>query len=133
MELVVATTSKYRLALLDRLGLAYRAVAHRVDERAAEPDGTPDQTAPAPPRAKAESLAETFPAALILGSDQVVALDDELLHKPGGAEAAIAQLRRLAGRTHRIVTAVALRHPDGHVDEWLDVHEMRMRALPDAA
>jgi septum formation protein len=132
-ELIVATTSRYRLALLDRLGLRYRGVAHRVDERAAEPEGSPEHVATTLARAKAESLAEAFPDALLLGSDQVVALGDELLHKPGDAANAVAQLARLAGRTHRIITAVALRHPDGSVDTHLDVHTMRMRALPEAA
>jgi septum formation protein len=132
-ELIVATTSVYRLALLDRLGLRYRAVAHRVDERAAEPSGTPEHVALTLARAKAESLAAEFPEALVLGSDQVVALDDELLHKPGDAERAVAQLARLAGRTHRIVTAVALRHPDGACDTHVDVHTMRMRPLSEAA
>lgn len=132
-ELIVATTSVYRLALLDRLGLGYRAVAHRVDERTAEPSGTPEHVAATLARAKAESLAAAYPQALILGSDQVVALDDELLHKPGDAARAVAQLVRLAGRTHRIVTAVALRHPDGRFDTHVDVHTMRMRRLPEAA
>ncbi len=134
--LIVATTSAYRLALLDRLGLTYRAVAHRADERALEPSGagvTPEDVALMLARAKAESLAAEFPGALILGSDQVVALDGELLHKPGDAENAVAQLRRMAGRTHRIVTAVALRRPDGTFDSHVDVHVMRMRALPEAA
>ena len=134
--LVVATTSAYRLALLDRLGMPYRAVAHRADERALEPSGpdaTPEHVALTLARAKADSLAADFPDALILGSDQVVALDGELLHKPGTAAAAVAQLRRLAGRTHRIVTAVALRRPDGTHDTHVDVHHMHMRALPEAA
>jgi septum formation protein len=132
-ELIVATTSAYRLALLDRLGLRYRAVAHRVDERAAEPSGTPEHVALTLAQAKADSLAAEFPDALILGSDQVVALDDELLHKPGDAESAVAQLQRLAGRTHRIVTAVALRAPDGTSATHVDVHTMRMRRLSEAA
>jgi septum formation protein len=133
-ELVIATTSAYRLALLDRLGLAYRAVAHRVDERALEPAGaSPEAVAQLLARAKADSLADAFPDALVLGSDQVVEHDGELLHKPGDAETALVQLRRLAGHTHRIITAVALRYPDGRHDSHLDVHTMRMRALPDAA
>jgi septum formation protein len=134
--LVIATTSAYRLALVDRLGIPYTAVAHRADERALEPSGpgaTPEHIALTLARAKADSLADLHPDALILGSDQVVALDGELLHKPGTAANAVAQLRRLAGRTHRIVTAVALRHPDGHTDTHVDVHEMRMRALSGAA
>ena len=135
-ELIVATTSAYRLALLDRLGLRYRALAHRADERALEPSGpgaTPEHIALTLACAKAESLAGEFPDALVLGSDQVVALDGELLHKPGDFAGAMAQLRQMSGRTHRIVTAVALRHPGGRFDTHVDVHEMTMRALPDAA
>jgi septum formation protein len=132
--LIVATTSAYRLALLDRLRIPYRAVPHRIDERAAEPAGVPpDAVALTLARAKADSLAREFPDDYILGSDQVVAIDDELLHKPGEADPALAQLRRLAGRTHQIVTAVALRYPDGRHDTHVDVHTMRMRALPESA
>lgn len=134
--LVLASTSRYRVELLSRLGVPYRAVAHGCDERAV------DATVPREPAesydarialtlaiAKADSLAAEHPEALILGSDQVVCRDGEIFGKPGTAEAACAQLGRLAGREHRIVTAVSLRVPGGVHRSHVDVHTMRMRPL----
>lgn len=132
--LVLASTSPYRRQLLDRLGVPYVAVPHAADEGAPGPPGeTPDALAARLAHDKACSLAADWPGALILGSDQVVDLGGEVLGKPGSADAAVAQLRRLAGRRHRLLTAVALRHPDGRVDRELDVHHMTMRRLDDAA
>jgi septum formation protein len=130
--LVVATTSRYRLALLDRLGVAYVAHAHKVDERAVEPVGVSAvEAARALAVAKAESLAGDFPDALVLGSDQIVcAADGSRLGKPGSVAAACAQLTQLAqGGPHQLVTAVALRRPGGQVDTHVDVHTMYMRPL----
>lgn len=132
--LVLASTSRYRRELLDRLGVPYVAVPHAADEDAPGPFGeTPDARATRLAFGKAESVADRHPGALVLASDQVVDLDGEALGKPGGADAAVAQLRRLSGRTHRLLTAVALRHPDGAVEAELDVHRMTMRPLDDAA
>jgi septum formation protein len=129
-DLVVATTSRYRLALLDRLGVVYRSVAHKLDERAAEAEAaSPEEIACTLARGKAESVAGEYPGALVLASDQVVDFAGELLHKPETVENAVEQLLRLSGKKHRLLTAVALRRPDGTWDESLDVHEMTMRTL----
>jgi len=129
-ELVLASTSAYRRALLDRLGVAYRAVAPRVDERAVEPTGVPaEQVVLALARAKAEEVAGRCPGALVLGSDQAIEVDGEILGKPGTAARAVEQLVRLAGRAHRIVTAVVLVRPDGTAATHVDVHRMTMRPL----
>jgi septum formation protein len=130
-KLVLASTSKYRRALLDRLGLSYTAAAPRVDEEAAQAESL-DALALHLAVAKAESCAAGHPDAYVLGSDQLVDLDGERLGKPGTLEKAEEQLRRLSGRAHRLVTAVALRHPDGTVETGLDVHEMRLRPMTEA-
>ena len=65
-DLIVATTSRYRLALLDRLGIVYRSVAHKLDERTAQPlDASPEEVACALARGKVESVASEFDYALI--------------------------------------------------------------------
>jgi septum formation protein len=129
-ELVLASTSPYRRELLDRLGLPYRALAPRIDERAVEPVGaSPEDVALTLALAKARSVAPLAPSAFVLGSDQVVDVDGEILGKPGTPERAVAQLERLAGRTHRIITAVALLDPAGDMSSHVDVHRMRMRVL----
>lgn len=132
--IVLASTSKYRIELMNRLGVEFLSVAHRCDERAAEPKGaTPEEIASFLAREKAESLANVHPEAIVIGSDQVVEVDGEILGKPGSQSAACAQLRRLSGRMHRIVTAVSVREPSGAHHTHVDVHRMHVRELSAAA
>jgi septum formation protein len=134
--LVLASTSPSRRALLARLVRDFEAVPHRVDEPAharALGSASPDRVALSLACAKALSVAAEHPSAHVLGSDQVVDLDGEILGQPGDASGARAQLRRLAGRRHRLVTAIALRAPDGETATHLDVQAMQMRALSDDA
>lgn len=130
LRLVVATTSRYRLELLERLGVPYRAVPHHCDEDAFKHMGArPMELAAKLSRAKAESVANAHPGAYVLGSDQVCVLGDSILSKPGTPERAEAQLARLSGKTHELITALALRRPDGTFAERVSVHRMTLRAL----
>jgi septum formation protein len=127
--LVLASTSKYRRALLDAAGVPHLAVAPTFVE---EHDGTlaPDALALAFARGKAECLAADHPEALIVGADQVPAIDARVLGKPGTREAAVEQLLALQGRTHRLHTAVAVHDPRARVTRTrLVTHEMSMRSL----
>lgn len=127
--LVLASESPYRRVLLDRLRLPYTAAAHKCDERGVASSATLQDHAMALAQAKAASLAEQFPNAHIIGSDQIAELDGEPLHKPGTEERAVEQLRVLSGRCHRLHTAIAIQRPDGTVQTAVDVHHMHMRAL----
>jgi septum formation protein len=130
--LVLASTSRYRRALLDRLGLAYEARAPLYEEEhdlALPPDELVQELA----RRKAVSLGPVCPDALVLGADQVAELDGAVLLKPGTPERAVEQLGRLAGRTHRLLTGVALHDPrSGRTEVALDVHRMTLRPLTEA-
>ncbi len=105
--LVLASTSKYRRALLERLGLAFEVAAPGVEERALR-DEAPAETALRLSRLKAQSLVSRFPDALIIGSDQVAALGDERLDKPGSHDNAVRQLRRVSGKSADFYTAITL-------------------------
>jgi len=129
-RLVLASTSRYRRALLERLGVAFDAIAPYCDETA-HPHLAPDALALTLAREKATSV--PVADALVIGSDQVVDLDGEVLGKPHTAEAAVAQLARLQGRAHRLVTAVAVHEVGGRTLEAVDVHTMHMRPLDDVA
>ncbi len=132
MRLILASTSRHRRALLDRLGVPYEAVAPHCDEDGVKAQGgAPESIVAELARLKADSVAQLHPDAYVLGGDQLVDLDGELLGKPGTAAAAEAQLRRLSGRRHRLLTAVAVRSPDGRLREVLDVHRMTIRSLTD--
>jgi septum formation protein len=137
MRVVLASTSRYRRELVGRLGITVESVAPAFDEEAGkrEAAGLPAEEVVARlARGKARSAAAACPDALIIGSDQAVELDGELLGKPGTVDAARAQIKRLAGREHRLLTAVAiLDAATGRVEEALDVHKMAMRRLSDKA
>jgi septum formation protein len=108
-ELILASTSPYRRALLDRLGIPYRAVAPDVDEEAFKRLGFgPRKLARRLAIAKAQSVSRAYPDAIVIGSDQVVTIDGECLGKPGTEAQAIAQLSSMQGRTHRIITAMSV-------------------------
>ncbi len=132
-KLVLASTSPYRRALLERLGVAFQVAAPRCDEEALkEPGQPPAYVAMRLSRAKALSLLTGNEGAFILGSDQVVDLDEQILGKPHTVPGAIAQLKRLRGRAHQLVTGLALVCPNGEIETHLDVHTLTMRNLSDA-
>jgi septum formation protein len=125
--LILASTSRYRRALLDRLGLPFTAVAPEAPELAIEGE-TPAAMAARLALAKARSVRAAD--ALIIGSDQVASLDGVLLRKPGTHEAAVAQLAAAQGRTVLFHTAVALLDTrSGALAEHVDVTAVRFRTL----
>jgi len=106
-QLVLASTSRYRAALLARLGIPFITFAPGIYE-AARPGEAPAQTAIRLAEAKARAAASTHPDALIIGSDQVAACGSTPVGKPGGHGAAVDQLRMLSGKTVVFHTGLAL-------------------------
>lgn len=129
-ELILASTSIYRRALLERLGLSFATARPEVDE-SARPDEAPQALAVRLARAKAEAVAATAPAAWVIGSDQVAELDGRPLGKPGTVERAVEQLRSMAAREVRFLTALCLAGPGGRRFEAFDITTVRFRALGD--
>ena len=107
--LLLASTSPYRRALLERLGLEFQVESPGCDEEVGELSEAVAIVHELSLR-KAWAVARRHPDALVIGSDQVLALDDQILGKPGTPARARAQLARLSGRDHRLVTGVALVH-----------------------
>lgn len=129
MELILASTSPYRRTLLERLGAPFRCVAPRVDEEALKDDSlAPGELARLLAKAKAASVVESVPHAVVIGSDQLVALDGRVYGKPGTVEKAVEQILALAGHPHELVTAMAVRHR-GMLIEHTDVTTLWMRPL----
>jgi septum formation protein len=95
--------------LLRRLGITFEIDAGNVDERPPVPGETPGAYALALARLKADDGARRRPNALVLGADTVVAIDGLMLAKPVDEDDAVRMLSLLAGRTHTVVTAVAMR------------------------
>lgn len=134
--LVLASTSRYRRELLARLEIDFEALAPDFDEAAEEdrfPELGPEAFARRLARGKARSLAAVRPGAWILAADQIAVVDGELLHKPGTEAAAIDQLMRLRGRSHQLITGVALLHAaTGEIDEVVDLQVLTMRRFGEA-
>jgi septum formation protein len=105
VSIVLASGSRYRRELLERLGLGFKTWSPEVDESAlpAEP---PRETAVRLARAKAEAGGKRFRSAWIIGCDQVADLDGQPLGKPGNLETARQQLRQLSGHSVLFHTAL---------------------------
>jgi septum formation protein len=105
--LVLASSSSYRRALLERLGLPFSVVRPEIDE--AVRDGElPAETSVRLAEAKARAVAAQHPDALIIGCDQVAACDGIAIGKPRDRDDALAQLKAMRGRTIIFHTALAL-------------------------
>lgn len=131
-RLILASTSPYRQALLARLRLPFDVAPPEVDEMPL-PGERPRALAQRLATAKATAIAGTTSDAWAIGSDQVAALGDTALGKPGAREVAQAQLAAMSGRSVEFLTAVCVAHPDGRHFEALDVTTVRFRILaPDA-
>ncbi len=130
--LILGSSSRYRRELLQRLRLPFTVEAPDLDESAL-PAEAPAALAQRLALAKAHAVAARHPGAVVIGSDQVADLDGEPIGKPGTHERAVAQLRRLRGRTVVFQTAVAVVcHATGYVGTALAPVTVRFRALTDA-
>ncbi len=131
-RLVLASTSSYRAGLLARLGLAFDAEAPRVDE-IAQAHELPQALAQRLARAKADAVSASRPNDVIIGSDQTLSVDGEILGKPGTAQRARRQLARLSGKTVVFHTAVSVvRASDALSLSACDATRVSFRDLDDA-
>ena len=106
-KLVLASTSPYRRELLTRLGLPFETVDPQTDE-APLPGEAPEALALRLSEAKARAVAQQFPDALIIGSDQLAVMDGQVFGKPGTHARAVEQLHSLSGGTVNFFTGLCL-------------------------
>ncbi len=112
--LILASTSPYRRALLERFGLPFEAVRPEVDE-AYQSGELPADRAMRLSVAKAQAVAARYPEAVVIGSDQVAAAGHSILDKPGNAAACRAQLKTLSGTDARFFTGCAVIGREGSI------------------
>ena len=108
--LILASRSAARRALLEAAGVSIELRPADVDERALEADATSQEPAAITAHlavAKATAVAGSHPGRLVLGADQILALEGKRFSKPADRAAARAQLRALCGRTHELHSAIA--------------------------
>ncbi len=133
-RLILASTSRARKQILENAGLRFDAMAPMVDEETYRhslgANGVkPRDIADALAEAKAVRLSVRFPDALVIGADQMLALDDgTMLDKPESVDIARAQLSQMAGQSHRLFSAVVLAQGGNPV--WRHVGTVRMHVRP---
>ena len=130
-QLVLASTSIYRRELLERLQLPFSTAAPNVDESPL-PGERPEQTAVRLAQAKALAVKNLYPQALIIGCDQVAALDGTLLGKPHTHDNALKQLQFMRGKTVMFHTALCLLNArTGNLQTRVVPYQVRLRDYSD--
>ncbi len=131
-DLVLASASRYRRELLERLRIPFEVDTANIDESPL-PAETPLALVSRLAREKAVRVANRHPTACVIGADQIAVCRDEILGKPGNAARNIAQLQSASGQTVRFLTAVCLVRLQGSVcEEHIDATEVRFRELSES-
>ena len=130
--LILASTSRYRRELLERLRIPFQALSPGTDETPL-PGEAPAALAERLALEKAQALAARFPDAVVVGADQVADVDGVAMGKPGNHERAVDQLRTMSGRTIVFQTALAVvRAATGFAEVRRAAVSVRFRTLADA-
>ena len=125
--LILASASPRRRELLAAAGIACHVDAADVDETVLVGE-RPAVYAERLARAKAARVAERHPGLRVLGADTIVVVDDQILGKPVNAADARRMLRLLSGRTHEVLTAVAVAR-DGEIHSHVEKSAVQMRTI----
>lgn len=128
-SLILASRSPRRAELLSRLGLEFEIIPAEIDEQYVDNE-MPAAHAERLAREKAVTVGRDHPDALVIGSDTIVIIGDDLLGKPRDGAEAVRMLRRLSGREHQVYTAVAVVH-GGVVHSAVEQVKVHFRSLSD--
>ena len=107
MNLILASTSPFRKAILDKLGVNFDTASPDTDETALENE-TPQELVERLSIAKAKAIADKMTDFLVIGSDQVSVIDGEIIGKPHTHENAVKQLQNASGKTVTFYTGLCL-------------------------
>jgi len=128
-RLILASGSPRRRELLEMLGLPFRVIVPAVDETRKTSE-VPDRYVVRVARDKALAVARQEPGAVVLAADTAVVLRaEEVFGKPRSPEEAVAMLQRLEGRTHQVMSAVAVAQGE-RVEHAIDITDVTFRTLP---
>jgi septum formation protein len=136
VSLILASGSAVRRRMLEAAGLTFVVETPRMDEEAAKAsfraeDMKPRDQANALAELKALSVSRGRPA-FVIGADQMLAIDGDVLDKPTDAEEARAHLQRLRGKTHELITAAVIAREGAIIWRHIDTPKLKMRAFSDA-
>ena len=134
--LVLASGSRTRARMLESAGVAIEIAVPNIDEpelmQSLQAAGdSVERAAEALAEMKAMRVAARYPGRLVLGCDQMLECDGQWLDKPRDRGEAREQLKRLRGRTHRLVTSAVLARDEIRVWHHTEIAEMRMRDFSD--
>ncbi len=130
-RVVLGSTSPYRKALMEKLGIAFEVAKPTLDEERAKEvllkkNCSPLEVATTLARLKAESLKDEN--LVIIGGDQLINLEGRILGKPKTVAKAIEQLTEMKNKTHEIITAVCITTMEKNI-EFYDIAKLRMKDL----
>ena len=127
MKLILASKSPRRIELLKQIHPEF-SVEPAKGEEIVPAGATPAETVMALAKAKAEEIAAFHPNDLVIGSDTIVAVDNQILGKPKSHEHCVEMIRSLSGRRHQVYTGVALAL-EGKTECFYDVTEVEFYPL----
>lgn len=129
MKIILASKSPYRKKLLERLGINFECVSSEFDESTIKQRlNCPVEISKQLSKAKALTIKDQYKDCIIIGSDQVCALGDELLSKPKTFDKGLTQLSKMQGRSHRLITSYYLYSPN-QCFEHTNVTTLKMKSL----
>ena len=134
IPLILASASRHRAKLLDDAGLEFAQIPSILDERSIEApledaDVLPEDRAEILAEAKAVEVSERHPGHLVIGCDQILALENDVLHKPADMEAARRRLLTLSGKIHTLYSSVVLVKDGQTLWRHVTPCPMKMRSL----
>jgi septum formation protein len=131
LPLILGSTSPFRAEILQKLCISFDTAAPDINESPLANE-SPSELVERLSVCKAKKVAETHPAALIVGSDQVACVDQQILGKPHTHENAIEQLRFLSGKIVSFHTGLCLFNSEsGNTQSTVEVFKVYFRALTD--
>ena len=136
-QIILASGSEIRQTLLRNANIPFESVLPRVDEEMIKmslqaEEAHPRDIADALAEAKARKVSQKNPGKLVIGCDQVLDLDGQVLSKPESPEEARAQLKAMRGKTHRLLSAAVIYKDAEPLWRHVGVVRLTMRDFSDA-
>ena len=133
MKFILASSSPRRQELLLRLQTPFDIILPDVDESIIPPYGSPETYCTALAELKANDISQHYPNNLVIGSDTIVVLDDQIMGKPDDKAQAQNMLETLSGKTHHVYTGVCLKWADKNIHHlFAEITMVTFRELSDA-
>jgi len=133
MKFILASSSPRRRELLLRLQTPFDIILPDVDESIIPPEGSPETYCTALAELKANDISQHYPNNLVIGSDTIVVLDNNIMGKPENKKMAQNMLKTLSGKTHHVYTGVCLKWADKNIHHlFAEITMVTFRELSEA-